>query len=92
MSWDMQSARFAYPIFAFMLTAAAVSLPRFALADANQTQSFAQWKQMENCAKSARKQFPDFTPEGNAKREAARQACLRANRLPVTEPVPTKAR
>ena len=56
-------------------------------ADAQQTQSFSVWKQMQDCAKSSQKQFPDHTADSNAKREAARQECLRAHRLPVTQPV-----
>jgi len=42
---------------------------------------------MQECAKTSMKQFPDHTVDGNAKREAARQECLRAHRLPVTQPV-----
>lgn len=56
-------------------------------ADAQQTQSFTVWRQMQECAKGAQKQFPDHTADSNAKREAARQECLRARRLPVTQPV-----
>jgi hypothetical protein len=55
-----------------------------ARADAKQTESFNAWKQMGECAKQAAKQFPDHTPEGNAKREAARQECLRTRHLPTT--------
>ena len=47
---------------------------------------------MQACAKQAAKRFPDYTPEGKAQREAARQECLRANHLPVTQPVPSPAR
>jgi hypothetical protein len=47
---------------------------------------------MQACAREAAKQFPDHTPEGNAQREDSRQKCLRANHLPVTEPVPTQGR
>jgi len=42
------------------------------------------WREMRECALLSAKQFPDHTPEGNAKREAMRLECLRANRLPVT--------
>jgi hypothetical protein len=61
--------------------------PHRARADAQQQQNFAIWHQMDDCAKQAFKQYPDHTPEGNAKREAARQACLREHRLPVQQPV-----
>jgi hypothetical protein len=66
--------------------------PRDARADAQQQQNFALWKQMQDCARIAFKQFPDYTPEGKAKREAARQECLRQRRLPITaaQPSPTQ--
>jgi len=71
-----------------MIFAMAVALaPQPARADAQQQQNFAIWHQMDQCAKEAYKKYPDHTPEGNAKREAARQACLRAHRLPVRDPV-----
>jgi len=38
---------------------------------------------MDLCAQQAAKQFQDHTPDGNAKREAARLECLRRNHLPV---------
>ena len=56
--------------------------PRLARADAQQ-QSFRVWNQMADCARLAAKQYPDHTPEANAKREAARQNCLRQRHLPV---------
>ncbi|HWE74108.1 MAG TPA: hypothetical protein VG328_13165 [Stellaceae bacterium] len=62
--------------------------PRLARADAQQQQSFSVWNQMADCARQAAKQFPDHTPDGNAKREAARQNCLRARHLPVTPAAP----
>lgn len=61
--------------------------PRPARADSQQQQNFAIWRQMDNCARLAAKQFPDHTPQGNAQREAAREDCLRRNHLPVT-PLP----
>lgn len=53
-----------------------------AAADQNWTRSSAVWKAMDKCTQAARKAFPDYTRESNAKREAARQACLRAGNLP----------
>jgi hypothetical protein len=82
--------RFARPaaIGAIAVLGCALALtPRPAQADAQQQQNFSIWHQMDECAKQAFKQYPDHTPEGNAKREAARQACLRAHRLPVNQPV-----
>lgn len=78
-------------IFMFFGSVVMIGASRLALADASQNQSFTLWHQMQDCAKQAAKQFPDHTPEGNTKRENARQECLRAHRLPVTEPVPTQA-
>jgi hypothetical protein len=49
-----------------------------------QKQSALAWREMGLCAQQAATQFPDHTPEGNAKREAARLDCLRRNHLPVT--------
>jgi hypothetical protein len=77
---------------AFMLAAALAltAAPRLARADAQQQQSFTVWNQMADCARVAAKQFPDHTPEGNAKREAYRQNCLRQRHLPVIgAPPPT---
>jgi hypothetical protein len=73
------------------LALAGAAGPRLAVADALQTQSFAAWRVMQECAKQSNKQFPDHTPDGNAKREAARQECVRAHRLPVSDPAPAPA-
>ncbi|HEY3918785.1 MAG TPA: hypothetical protein VGL83_13385 [Stellaceae bacterium] len=62
----------------------APAAPRLARADAQQQANFAVWHMMAACAQLAAKQYPDHTPEGNAKREASRQECLRRNHLPVT--------
>jgi hypothetical protein len=70
--------------FGAILVLGVLLLPGLARADALQQQSFGAWKIMDDCAKTANKQFPDHTPEGNAKREAARQECLRVHRLPVS--------
>jgi hypothetical protein len=48
-----------------------------------QRQSSTVWRQMTLCAQQAQKQFPDHTPEGNAKREQARLNCERQYHLPV---------
>lgn len=73
---------------ALALGLAAVA-PRLALADSQQQQSFNVWRTMQDCARQANKQFPDHTPDGNTKREAARQECLRLHHLPVV-PEPTR--
>ena len=45
------------------------------------------WKATDNCAKIAQQQFPDFTAESNAKREAALQRCLAGRNLPPREEI-----
>ena len=67
----MRRGRFV--LVALGLALAVAAGPRFARADALQTQSFAAWRVMQDCAKQSNKQFPDHTPDGIAKREAARQ-------------------
>jgi len=42
------------------------------------------WHDMSECGQLATKKFPDHTPEGNAKREAARLDCFRDYHLPIT--------
>jgi hypothetical protein len=71
-----------------MAAAVLAAAPRLARADAQQQQSFAVWRAMGDCARAAAKQFPDHTPEGNAKREAAREECLRQRHLPATAAPP----
>jgi hypothetical protein len=76
-----------------LLLLAATALP--AAADPSWKQSSAIWAQMDKCAQQARKAFPDYTREANAKREAARQKCLRGASLPgeadVAPPAPAPA-
>jgi hypothetical protein len=83
----MKPNRWLRMAFGLALTGTVALSAGHAFADAQQTQSFAVWKQMQECAKTSMKQFPDHTVESNAKREAMRQECLRAHRLPVTQPV-----
>jgi hypothetical protein len=71
---------------AALLLLAAPLLPEPAAADGNWKTSSAVWKQMDTCTRNARKQFPDYTADANAKREVARQKCLRAGNLPSDEP------
>jgi hypothetical protein len=85
MKMPAQACLSAIVVAAVVLAAA----PRLARADAQQQQSFSIWNQMADCARLAAKQYPDHTPEGNAKREVARQNCLRQRHLPVTPAAPT---
>jgi hypothetical protein len=52
------------------------------------------WRNNDLCARQAFKQFPDYTPEGNAKRDHAMQQCLAATPAPPrdsTNPKPAAA-
>lgn len=49
-------------------------------------QSESVWKLRDQCRRSAFKQFPDYTAEGNAKRDRAEQRCLEGNNLPTSPP------
>jgi hypothetical protein len=63
--------------------------PQIAVGDSNWKTSNAVWRVRDKCTEQARKAFPDYTRESNAKREKARQDCLRANNLPVEgNPIP----
>jgi hypothetical protein len=63
-----------------LLLLAATALP--AAADQSWKQSSSVWARMNKCAQAALKAFPDYTPQGNAQREAQRQKCLREGNLP----------
>jgi hypothetical protein len=52
------------------------------------TRSQRVWKVRDACSRSAQKQFPDHTAEGNAKRERAFQQCLEAYNLPYESNTP----
>jgi len=65
-----------------LLVAAALAAAPPASADANWKTSSAVWKSMDKCSQAALKNFPDYTAESNAKREAARLRCLRGGNLP----------
>jgi hypothetical protein len=65
-----------------LLLTAAFSLPAAAQNQNPWKPSSAIWSAMNKCTEAAHKLFPDYTPEGNAKREAARQKCLRSGNLP----------
>jgi len=54
-------------------------------------QSEAAWKAMDNCKRQAWKQHPDYTREGNAKRDEAMRLCLQVNHAPPVTPLhPTR--
>jgi hypothetical protein len=79
-----------------LLLAAALLLPGgLARADQNQMDANTVWKQASLCVQDSFKKYPDYTPDSNAKRDAARRACLRNHKLPVTgaamEPSPPGA-
>jgi hypothetical protein len=49
-------------------------------------QSESVWRLMDLCRRNALKQFPNYTPEDNAKRERAERQCQQANNLPYVSP------
>jgi hypothetical protein len=67
---------------ALWLGLAALWLATPASADQNWKTSSAIWRAMDKCNDAAQKAYPDYTPASNAKREAARQKCLRGGNLP----------
>ena len=73
-------------VFLLLLTALALSVGA-AQATQQGTVAVAKWKTMDRCARQAQTAFPDFTPDSNAKRDAALKNCLNANNLPPREPL-----
>lgn len=73
---------------ALLLTWAALVLPGPARADNYFKSNSATWRTMDRCTQQAQQAFPDYTPESNAKREEARQSCLRASNLPAATTTP----
>ena len=49
------------------------------------------WKAEDRCAAAALKAFPDYTPEGNAKRDAQMKLCLSSQNLPPRGDLDTSA-
>jgi hypothetical protein len=45
------------------------------------------WSQMDNCKRQAWKQHPDYTREGNAKRDEVVKHCLEASNTPPVSPL-----
>ena len=68
---------------AVAVLAAALVFPAVALAYTAQGQlMMGRWAGADRCAAAAQKASPDFTPEGNAKRNAILQQCLAGAGLP----------
>jgi len=60
--------------------------PPAAYAGGSQEQESEQkWRIADLCTRAAFKKFPDYTLEGNAKRENYRRACMRDNGLPAPD-------
>jgi hypothetical protein len=79
---------------ATLLTVVLVWLPGAAIADQNWKTNSAIWRQRDLCTMQAQKAYPDYTPESNAKRKKALDACLRQSNLPVegsSAPAPAPA-
>jgi len=66
---------------------AALAMPIAAMATTQYaTQMMQRWSVSDRCAANAQKAFPDYSPEGIAKREQAMQQCLSGNMLPPRQP------
>jgi hypothetical protein len=61
-------------------------MPAAALASQQGVVVTQKWKASDKCAEKAQAAFPDFTPEGNAKRDAKLKECLAGQNLPPREP------
>lgn len=48
----------------------------------NGTYMMKTWASSDRCAAAAQRQFPDYTPESNAKRDNAMKQCLAQSNLP----------
>jgi len=68
---------------ALILIAGPLLLSSNAVADQNWKTNSAIWSLRDKCAQQAQRAYPDYTPESNAKREKARQNCLRMFNLPI---------
>ena len=69
------------------LGAAALLLAPPALATQSGIVAMRNWKVMDECARKAQEAFPDFTQEGNAKRDARLKECLAQHNLPPRTPL-----
>ncbi len=90
---ELRRGKIKLPIVWLAFAAAAgLSAPAAEAATAQATTAMRNWKTMDTCARQAQAAFPDFSPGANAKRDAALQNCLNANRLPPRTPASTPGR
>lgn len=82
----MAMARRAYLALALIEGSVALLSCAPALADNPWKQSSTLWHIMDKCTRAAQKQFPDHTPDANAKRDAARRHCMESYNLPTDGP------
>jgi hypothetical protein len=62
---------------------AALALPvTTRAASLNGTTEMHRWAATDRCAAAVHKAYPDFTPESDAKRDAAMKSCLASQNLP----------
>jgi hypothetical protein len=61
--------------------------PADLVASALGAKTIQRWQLMDRCTQKAQTEFPDFTAEANAKREAALQQCLSGSNLPPRQPL-----
>jgi hypothetical protein len=69
--------------FYLALTLAALAGAPDAMAAGDRSKPItAQWAAMDNCSKASFKQFPDYTADDAARRDAFVRQCLRSGHLP----------
>jgi hypothetical protein len=71
-------------LFAICAALWALAPPTARAGELNQ-ESELNWHMADLCRRAAFKKFSDYTPEGNARRENYRRACMRDNGLPVPD-------
>ena len=69
-----------------VLIALALPMAAFAMTLNGQTE-MRNWAMSDKCVAAAKKQFPDYTADSLAKRDAALQQCLTAHNLPPRAPL-----
>ncbi len=72
-------------LFALCAASWALAPPAAYAGGAQEQESSQKWHMADVCMRAAFKKFPDYTPEGNTRRENYRRACMRDNGLPVPD-------
>ncbi len=72
-------------LFALCAASWALAPPEARAGGSQEQESQQKWHMADVCMRAAFKKFPDYTPEGNARRENFRRACMRDNGLPAPD-------